>query len=193
MSDTNIPLGPDAVELHAHSPNFMIDQLQSRRSSGVNVPFRVVPMGLSPQQHFHAAMNEQSPFLGEPKLPEDLDFAVRTVVREGKDIGKWRRVQMDKLWEVSRYCKNLEHDAAQSRGVNSQNCASAINVHNIAIAAAAINWPDAAFVRDLCVGANPLGMQPEFGIFRHREVGATETIESMLAANRSYVNSLDAR
>ena len=39
------PMAPDVFEVSAHSPNFLVEGVQSRRSAGVNVPLKAVPDG----------------------------------------------------------------------------------------------------------------------------------------------------
>ena len=76
---------PVQFVLSAHSPNLLIENMQSRRSAGINVPLKAVPCGLTPEVHYVC-----SPLEREPELPDDLDFAVRTVIAEAGNIDNWR-------------------------------------------------------------------------------------------------------
>ena len=84
--DATASIGPDEAEQFAHSSNFLIEQAQSRKTAGKSAPVRSVPLGLSSQDHFAAAIAVTSPLDKEPPLADDLDFAIRTIVEQGETL-----------------------------------------------------------------------------------------------------------
>ena len=158
--------GRTRLSLTPTSRTFSLKGAQSRRSAGTNVPFKAVPAGLTPEEHYYAALDIESPLLEEPPLPDDLDYAVRTIVSKGAATEDWRRVQMDRLWMTSRKCSKLGLALDAQRGSNSSRCASHFRLLNFAIVAYAIGWADWSLVEMLTKGANPLGEQQVFGIYR---------------------------
>ena len=184
------PMGPDSVELNAHSPNCLAEGAQSRRSAGANVPFKAVPAGLTPEEHYYAALDIESPLFVETPLPDDLDYAVRTIVSKGAATEDWRRVQMDRHRMTSRKCSKLGLALDAQRGSNSSRCASHFRHLNFAIVAYAIGWADWSLVEMLTKGANPLGEQQVFGIYRKRKKIAKCSIDQMLQDSCQFVSSL---
>ena len=45
-------------------------------------PARAVPLGLSPQEHFLAALSAESPLEAEPPIADDLELAVNTIINQ---------------------------------------------------------------------------------------------------------------
>ena len=186
--------GPDAYEQHAHSPNFLVEGAQSRRSAGVNVPFRAVPLGLSPNMHVATALAVPSPLLSEPVAPCDLEFAVATIVEQGSCIRNWRQDQMSRLSALERALVPLESQLSAGRSATSARCAGHFKLANIAAAIDILQWPDTALTEDLAVGTKcPVGQLPSFGIYRHRHVSPSLSCDEMLSANRSLRDSLRSR
>ena len=76
-------MGPDVYEQSAHTTNYLLEMAQARKSAGLAAPVRAVPLGLDPEEHFHAGCVADSPLSSEPQISDDLDYAVRVIVREG--------------------------------------------------------------------------------------------------------------
>ena len=94
-------MGPDMHEQSAHKINFLLEQAQARKSAGLAAPVRAVPLGLDPIEHFHAGCVADSPLGAEPQISDDLDYAVRVIVREGANIDNWRKEQFRVLCMAS--------------------------------------------------------------------------------------------
>ena len=94
-------LGPDDAEVNAHSTCFLLERQQGRKQAGAQAPVRTVPWGLEPAEHFEAGLHSRSPLEEEPMVPDDLDFAVRTIVEKGSGIDEWRQSQFERLEQMS--------------------------------------------------------------------------------------------
>ena len=63
---------------------------QPRRTAGKKAPVMAVPTGLSPEEHYAAALAATSPLAKEADVSDDLEFAIRTVCEQGSNIDNWR-------------------------------------------------------------------------------------------------------
>ncbi len=171
--NTGSVMGTDIFEQSAHSTNYLLEQAQSRKSAGLAAPVRAVPLGLDPLEHFRAGCIADSPLSDEPRISDDLEYAVRIIVREGSNIANWRKEQFKSLRAASEQLAGVRDSLNAGRGPNSVKCASNINLENVALAIHLINWPDKGLVDVLRFGATPCGVQRDCGIYRHKTSSAS--------------------
>ena len=188
--NTDSVMGTDLFEQSAHSTNYLLEQAQSRKSAGLAAPVRAVPLGLDPLEHFRAGCIADSPLSDEPRISDDLEYAVRIIVREGSNIAKWREEQFKSLRAASAQLKEFREHLNLGRGPNSLKCAANINLENVALAIHLINWPDRGLVDVLRLGAKPCGVQRDCGIYRHKISSSSLTIEEMVATNQELLDTL---
>ena len=169
----------------------LIEQLQSRRTSGARAPVKTLPPGLSPIEHFKEAPLAPSPLEAEPPIPYDLEFALQQCV-ECPDIDVWRQERFLELKGILDTCDTLLPIFSNARSPSSSRCSSHVNAVANALAAYSIRWPDS--VTDLILqGACPLGNQEDFGIFRRKPTHATSDLGHLLQQGYSQRARIRAR
>ena len=88
---------PDTFELHNSLSAYLSEQLQAKRMTGWSTPIMSVPSGLQPEEHFRQGCLAASPFDCDAGLPDDLEFAVRTIAEQKGNIREWRLEQFNRL------------------------------------------------------------------------------------------------
>ena len=186
-------LGPDIFEQNAHSTSFLAEQLQSKRQAGRNPPVMTIPRGLPPEIHFEQGLKVESPLDVEPPVPDDLDFALRTIVKESKNIDAWRAQQFSKLNAFVEECTPLATSWDEQRSDNSVKVASHVSLVGIDLSAYSLSWPDESIRRMFQIGANPVGQSERTGLFRTKSVQASKSMAAVLAESVSYLDGLERR
>lgn len=166
----NVP--PDSAELHGHSSNFLVERRQSRKSVGARLHVRAVPTGLSPEEHFWAALQVDSPMEKDPEVPMDIEFAIEMELQLGAGIKIWRKQQLALLDKLIGKCIDRAQRLDEQRMPNARLCAAAVKVEALELLAYSIGWPDHLLPSLFTTGAKPLGHQDVFGIFRQKQTRA---------------------
>ena len=179
---------PDAAEHFAHSANYLVEGAQSRKSSGIAAPKRVVPVGLEPVAFFEQALLEPSPLQEEPNVSADLEFSVRKVCELGADIDKWRDQQWKLFCDCAVKCQHLTSSFDAQRSLQSAKCAPNIDLVRLQIGVHAIAWPDLQLKAMFGEGACPIGRQQNIGIFRQKVTTATAGEDQLLKAHAGLLN-----
>ena len=146
----------------------LAESLQSRRFAGRNTPLVAVMAGLPEEEHFAQGLSSQSPLDMVPDVPEDLVSAVEKIVNNSSNIDIWREEQMRIFKEALNALGPLAKCYNNFRSFSSKQCSAHVDIAANHLAAFAIGWPDAAIVKLIRDGANPLGPQERFGIYRRK-------------------------
>ena len=174
-------LPPDYAEMSSHSTSFLAEGFQSRKSVGPRLPTRALPTGLTQKEHFEAALDAVSPLDKEPPVADDYEFAVRTIVREGKQINEWREKQMGVFMNLRNRCSAHAVRLEAQRSENSSLCAGNIDLAGIELGAISIGWPDVQLGDLFRAGARPVGKQDHIGIYRHKDTKASKSEADIVA------------
>ena len=127
---------PSHAELYAHLNAHLAEQMQSRRTSGVNAPVRSLPSGLEPLEHFSEAFKATSPLEAEPQIADDLNFAIKMHLDNcDGDINAWREIQFNNFSSAVRSLEDIEPIFNAQRPKSSVLCLAHVSVLANALAA----------------------------------------------------------
>ena len=73
---------PCSSEMNSQFSTMLAESLQSRKMAGRNAPVVSVMAGLSELEHFRQGLVAASPLDVSPGVPIDLEFAVKTSIKE---------------------------------------------------------------------------------------------------------------
>lgn len=175
-------LPPDEAELHANGADFLVDGLVTKREIGIRPPRRTVPVGLTQEDHFLEAIVSSNPLEDSAGVPDDLAFAARVCVEQGSAIDAWRAKQWTAFEEAVASLSVLGKRLDADRCPNSKHAAARVSLQAMALASFMVAWPDdvTGLMRD---GAEPLGIQRDFGIYRARRRDALLSVDEFTASH----------
>ena len=101
--------------------------------------------------------------------------------------------QMRLFEEALRELSDLNRDYNNNRSFCSKKCSSHVNIAANQLAAHIIGWPDTSIVELIRDGANPLGPQQKFGIYRTKYIPPALSFEDLEASNEKFRLSLESR
>lgn len=187
-------VGPDWADLHAFQAARSAGGLQ-RKSDGFAVSHqRLIPYGLPPNLHVLVAESVPSPFQVCVQVADDLDFAIRMVVKFGAEIRAWRQAQWRILSSFLKQTGPLLHWFDQKRTASSQRVSAHLCPGTLEALRVSISWPDHAAALGLCEGVQIVGDLPTFGIYRSASAAAQVPSNCFCSSeNQKWLNEVLAR
>ena len=182
--------GPDPSEQMGHRTMATASCVQPRFRG---ITTRLLPYGLPPELHFALAVEAACPLSRSPPLPADLDFAVKTVVSQGKKIRAWRQRQWRKLSTRLDRLLPLEQLWTELRSCTSASVSSHLCISAYSALLYSIMWPDLQAPTTLVEGAHIVGDLQPFGIFRDKITEASINIDELEQSNGEWTTKLLAQ
>ena len=180
--DVQGPLGPGQEDLFAHLVAAQVFGLQGRKDTTAVTHKNLIPLGLPPELHWEFSKVLRNPLEEYACISDDMDFALRTLVSQGSNISRWRKLQMDKLRRAAVRLKQLEAVTNTLRSKSSRLVASHIKVHHLDPMRYSVNWPDGRVGEDFLAGFAIVDHLSPFGIFREKHRSVVTSKECLLAS-----------
>ena len=179
--------------MNSHIDLMLAESLQARRTTGRNTPLVAVMAGLPPGEHFAQGLVAVSPLDAAPDIPLDLKYAVDKITSYASNIDNWRENQMRIFREALNALGPLNKAYNSFRSQSSKHCSSHVNIAANQLAAFVIGWPDTAITELIRDGANPLGPQQRFGIYRTKHVSPSMSFDDLEESNEGFISALKFR
>ena len=151
----------------------------------------MLPLGLDPVTHFHCGTVTDSPLAAEPPVPDDMDFALRTCLEQGRGIRAWRRKQFNILKSICKRAADLQEHLDAGRSTTSRRVAHRVRLDRIDLCRFALQWPDSNLLHMSQRGAGIAGEVAATGIYRPAEVIASVAMEDFESTHDAYVQEID--
>ena len=134
--------GPDWPDMFAHQATILAAGLQARCTTQATHRQSLLPYGLPPETHACLAEALTSPLTDNVILADGLDFAIRSTMQQGTNIGSWRRKHMRIIQRAIRRLHQLNDILAESRSVSARRTSSHLHLAGHDITRYSVCWPD---------------------------------------------------
>ena len=155
---------------------------------------RVVPLGLTPQEHLEqASALEVHPLDTHHDLPIELEWAVQVFHGNPARIIAFRKAQLKWISGVAKRFRSLNAQIVHGMSSRVRAIAGEVNIGLVLFLSIWAAWPDVTYAARLVTGFRIAGNIESPPIFRQRPV-STPTIpyEDNMAKARSYVDKLES-
>ena len=153
----------------------------------------LLPRGLLPNDHALCAESLPSPYAGEARVADDLDFALRLTAQLGPDMRAWRNEQMAKFRRYGTAFQLMRPSLEKGRGSASARVSSHVRLERLLLSTYAIAWPDTGLTSMVQKGATVAGTIPHAGIYRATSVLPTVPRSELFSTADSWVDEVCRR
>ena len=109
------------------------------------------------------------------RVPDDLDFAIRTTIKLGGKADAWRRNQMKMLKLWFQQAEAIKNAWSPLKSVVAQQVAPGVEPFRLDLLGHSIKWPDISLPAMVAAGAAPVGRQELTGVFSRRNADMVKT------------------
>ena len=166
---------------------------QRRQDAFASSRVKMIGYGLDPASFYNLAVGLESPFAVPESVPQDLQFCIETMVREGTNLPAWRRTRWELLHSVLSAARSWDAELAAHRSEASKVVASHLSPSAHEVLRLSLLWPDKEVASTIVHGADIIGAHAATGIFRTAAVQGTASEEDLLRLSAHHAASMHTR